>query len=90
MWAVLLTLMTGADKVHDGTPGRDGSGNHQHEAEEEEGEDMGDEEAANDEEMDGGSMATRSQTARGRGRGMEDQGGRRDASVRRNTNAERE
>jgi hypothetical protein len=71
MTAVLLTLMAGAGKVHDGTPGRDGTGNHQLGDEEEEGEEMGEDEAANDEEMHGGNVATRSQTARGRERGME-------------------
>ncbi len=56
--------MAGAGKIHDGTPGRDGSGNHQLEAEEEkEGEGMGDEVTGND---------------------------RRDASVRRNPNTDRE
>ena len=90
MTAVLLTLMAGAGKVHDGTPGRDGTGNHQFGDEEEEGEEMGEDEAANDEEMHGGNVATRSQAARGRERVMEDQGGRRDTSARRNTYAEKE
>jgi hypothetical protein len=49
MTAVLLTLMAGAGKVHDGAPGRDGTGNHQLGDEEEEGEEMGEEESANDE-----------------------------------------
>ncbi len=79
---VFLTLMTVTGKIHDGTPGRDGSGNHQLEAEEEkEGEEMDDEVTGNGEKADDG-IFTRAQTAHGRGHGVgqEEQDGRRDAS----------
>jgi hypothetical protein len=89
---VLFTFVTVADKIHDGTPGRDGSGNHQLEVEEEkEGEEMGDEVIGKGEKADGG-IFTRTQTAHGRGHGLgqEDQDGRRDVRVRRNPNTDRE
>ena len=76
MLTVLLTLMAG--KMHDGTPGRDGT--YQQEVDEDgEEEEMEEEETGNGEGADG-DMSTRVQAARGNRLGMEreDVGGRRE------------
>ena len=88
MLAVLLTLMAG--KLHDGTPGRDGTYQQEVDGDGEE-EEMEVEETGNGEGADGG-MSTRAKAARGNRRGMEreDVRGRRDASARQNSNADRE
>ena len=88
MLAVLLTLMAG--KLHDGTPGLDGTYQQEVDGDGEE-EEMEVEETGNGKGADGG-MSTRAKAARGNRRGMEreDVGGRRDASARQNSNADRE